>query len=66
MAGTCANDFLSVPVWLERWRRREGSACVSFLGCEWGRQEEAGGRREQPAFPVLVSGVADGKLVVES
>lgn len=44
----------------------EGKQCFwLFLGCEWGRQEEAGERREQQVFPILVSGVGDGRLVVE-
>lgn len=41
MAGICANDFLNVLACrLEWWREREGSACIFFGGCEWGRQEE--------------------------
>lgn len=46
---------------------REGRQCLRlFSGCEWRRQEEAGGRREQRAFPILASSVGDWKLVAES
>lgn len=58
--------FLSALACLERLRRREGGARVFFWGVngEGRRRLEGGGSSER--FPILVSGVGDGKLVVES
>lgn len=66
MAGICANDFLSVLACLKPWKGREGSACVFFWGVNGEGRRESGRRRERQVFPILVSGVGDGKLVVES